>query len=120
MTSLNAIADSPRDQQEGLGGLVDVSAIDLLLQLGRVNVIGRQMFERDCLGFSFESWMKIQSGQDVPHFEQVGIADVLSDIADIRALADVHPDEVDAVDHDLLEAIAAIETFVRAHGPTIQ
>jgi hypothetical protein len=120
MTSLIASAQSLKGGIEGQGHeLGRTSAIDLLITLNAVNVVGAQMFERDCLGFSFDIWTQSLAGDAVPANQQMTAADVLADIADIRALPETR-DDVPEVDTDLLDAAAAIERYVLSHRPTVQ
>lgn len=93
------------------------SAISLIATLDAVDVVGPQMFERDCLGYSFDLWTQADEGLGLQ--AQITSSDILADIADIRNLPNRHP-EVTQVDVDLLAAIADIEAYVVSRQPTIQ
>jgi hypothetical protein len=117
MTTLNAIVSNDR----GCSSLLErrePTALDLLIALNAVNVIGPQMFERDCLGCTFDNWRQTLVGTDVPADEHFTAADVLSDIADIRSLTERYPD-IAEVDPELLDAAQAIETFVCSRMPSM-
>src|SRR3546814_15280231 len=75
------------------------------------------MFERDCLGYTFDLWARPNS--DLHREASVSASDVLADIADIRALPSRHP-EIREVDVELLSAVDAIEAYVLLHRPTMQ
>lgn len=110
-TNLKGVSEvgAPKDSR--------ASAIGLIAALDAVDVVGPQMFERDCLGYSFDLWSRSFSAE--AEIVQVTDSDILTDIADIRALPTRHP-EVGEVDTDLLSAIAAIEDYVLKNRPTYQ
>src|SRR3546814_16808879 len=93
------------------------TAIDLIAALDAVNVIGQQMFERDCLGYTFDLWARPNS--DLHREASVSASDDLADIADIRALPSRHP-ELRAVEGGLLSAADAIEDYVLVQRPNMQ
>lgn len=106
--------------RKNVGGTATIpraTAIDLIAALDAVNVIGQQMFERDCLGYTFDLWARPNS--DLHREASVSASDVLADIADIRALPSRHP-EIREVDVELLSAVDAIEAYVLLHRPTMQ
>ena len=116
--------EANKTNKEGVGGLKfspapRATAIGLIAKLDAVDVLGPQMFERDCLGYTFDLWSRSMSGIHTNSQEQVSADDVLADIRDIRDLPTRHR-EVREVDVDLLSAIAAIETYVLEHRPTLQ
>src|SRR3546814_6191254 len=79
--------------RKNVGGTATIpraTAIDLIAALDAVNVIGQQMFERDCLGYTFDLWARPNS--DLHREASVSASDVLADIADIRALPSRHPE----------------------------
>ena len=120
MGSLNAnITNQKGRKNVGVEAVAQVSAIDLVAALDAVNVVGQQMFERDCLGYTFDLWARPAAAQDLDRQARVTAGDVLADIADIRALPSRHP-EVREVDADLLAAVDAIEAYVLIHRPTMQ
>src|SRR3546814_2117664 len=50
--------------RKNVGGTATIpraTAIDLIAALDAVNVIGQQMFERDCLGYTFDLWARPNS-----------------------------------------------------------
>src|SRR3546814_3723184 len=69
--------------RKNVGGTATIpraTAIDLIAALDAVNVIGQQMFERDCLGYTFDLWARPNS--DLHREASVSASDVLADIAD--------------------------------------
>jgi hypothetical protein len=120
MGSLNADNTYQKGSKRVITTAVDrPSAIDLIAALDAVDVVGPQMFERDCLGYTFDLWSQSQSGSAVGEHTLVTTDDILADIADIRAISTRHP-EVTEIDGDLLNAVAAVEAHVLLHLPTIQ
>ncbi|AXK44063.1 hypothetical protein [Erythrobacter aureus] len=114
---------STHARSEGIGGIhsdKSNSALDLLVALGALVLGGRQMFERDCLSFTFDCWRQIHEGNPVPEMDRVTAADVFADIADIRALPATHPAEVDEVEPEFLALVTDIEEYVRRNAPTLQ
>src|SRR3546814_4064746 len=67
----------------GTATIPRATAIDLIAALDAVNVIGQQMFERDCLGYTFDLWARPNS--DLHREASVSAGDVLADIADFRS-----------------------------------
>ena len=120
MTPLTAIVSNDPGHYGELAAESGSTAIDLLIQLTSIDLQGRQMFERDCLGFCFECWLQVQAGAPVPEMERVTSADVLADISDIRRLHITHSDEICEVNPELLAVAAEIETYVSANSPTLQ
>lgn len=120
MGSLNANITSQKGRKNvGAETIAQASAIDLIAALDAVAVVGQQMFERDCLGYTFDLWARSSAAREMDPQARVSANDVLEDIADIRALPSRHP-EVLEVDADLLSAVDAIEAYVRTHRPTMQ
>lgn len=120
MTQLTALQLNKKGSVEGISPDARApSALDLILALDRVEVLGQQMFERDCLSFTFDLWRRFHEGEDIPENERISSYDILSDIDDIRALPIRHP-EVKEVDIELLAAVERIETYIREHSPTLQ
>lgn len=120
MTQLSALQPNKKGIGEGLSPAVSsASALDLIAALDQIPVVGRQMFERDCLSFTFDSWRRFHSGENIPENERITSEDVLADIADIRALPSRHSD-VSEVDADLLEIAGKIEAFIKERSPTVQ
>lgn len=112
MTSLHAIVP----QNEGCGIIPsdgEPSFLDLLQALRTVDVVGRQMFERDSLCFVFDCWATMLAQQPGTVNPQFTAGDVLANITDIRTLPQTCPD-IENVDPELLAATTAIEQFVRA------
>ncbi len=108
---------------EGVGGIYSQepgTALGLLVALGSLVLSGRQMFERDCLSFTFDCWRQMIEGQPVPEMDLVSSSDVLSDIADIRGLPAAHPSEVDEVEPEFLAIVSDIEEYMRRNAPTLQ
>lgn len=89
--------------------------VGLLSQLDGIRLAGRQMFERDCLSFTFDCWARSQKGQVSQADDLISATDVLAEISDIRSLQETYPDEITEVDPELLEAASAIEAYVQAH-----
>src|SRR3546814_14173932 len=69
--------------RKNVGGTANIpraTAIDLIAALDAVNVIGQQMFERDCRGYTCDLWARPNS--DLHREASVSASDVLADIAD--------------------------------------
>lgn len=120
MTALSATQSSSTVQSGGLVSGGRTTGMNLLIRLGMIELTGRQMFERDCLSFYLETWLAILAGDPIPEAEQIGAADLLGEIADIRALPATNSEEVGNVDSELLEVASDIEAYVRLHAPTLQ
>lgn len=103
-------------RSEGLSsaGIGKPNALDLLAALDSIPLTGREMFERDCLSFTFDCWRSARPGQAEPEEVMISSSDVLADIHDIRVLASAYPDEISEVDAELLDAALAIEAYVLA------
>lgn len=117
MTSLTANDTQIEGCKDG-AGIPTKDALTLLVTLQSVDVLGRQMFERDCLAFTFDVWSQSLIADAADPNISFSANDVLSDISDIRSLPANYP-EIAQVDPELLDAITDIEQFVLTRMPSM-